>query len=62
MNAYGCLSTGDFVGMLEVVMNSRTLAEIQGGVLAAKADDPLHKWLKKMNENDGEFSKVITSL
>jgi hypothetical protein len=30
MNAYGCLSTGDFVGMLEVVMNSRTIAEIQG--------------------------------
>ena len=30
MNAYQCLSTGDFVGMLEVVMNAKTVADIQG--------------------------------
>jgi phosphatidylinositol-4,5-bisphosphate 3-kinase len=30
MNAYQCLSTGDYVGMLEVVMNAKTIADIQG--------------------------------
>jgi len=61
MNAYGCLSTGDFVGMLEVVMNSRTIAEIQGGVRAAMADDPLFKWLHKMNEEEESYSKAVES-
>ena len=61
MNAYGCLSTGDFVGMLEVVMNARTIADIQGGVLAATSDDSIYKWLHKMNERDETYNKAVDS-
>lgn len=45
MNAYECLSTGDEVGMLEVVMNAATIAGIQGGVRAVRQDDPLYVML-----------------
>lgn len=52
MNAYECLSTGNEVGLLQVVMNAATIASIQGSAMGARKDDPLFKWLKK--ENPGE--------
>ena len=59
MNPYGCLSTGDEVGMLEVVMNSQTIAKIQGGMRAALADDPIDKWLHQMNPSEEAYDKAV---
>lgn len=61
MHPYGCLSTGDQTGLLEVVMNARTIADIQGGVRAAMADDPLHKWINKMNPEPAAYEKAVES-
>merc|ERR1711871_1224474 len=41
MSPYECLSTGDEVGLLEVVMDSKTIAGIQGGAKAALRDDTI---------------------
>eukprot|EP00040_Diaphanoeca_grandis_P031058 m.185002 g.185002 ORF g.185002 m.185002 type:complete len:1048 (-) comp32214_c7_seq1:67-3210(-) len=49
MNAYSCLSTGDEVGMLQVVMNSTTIATIQGKVGGAWKDELMYQWLEKKN-------------
>ncbi len=40
-------------------MNARTIADIQGGVRAAMADDPLHKWLIKMNPDGDSYEKAV---
>lgn len=46
MNAYRCLSTGDEVGMLEVVEQAETIASIQGTASVALRDETvLHTWL-----------------
>lgn len=59
MNAYDCLSTGDEVGMLEMVMSSATIAKIQGGVKKViMADDTLEKWMKIKNPTPESFMKV----
>jgi len=55
MNPYGCISTGDGVGMIEVVLNSDTTAHIQkeaGGVSAAFKLDPLANWIRGNNSTD----------
>ena len=62
MSAYGCISTGDEIGMLEIVLNSATLASIvadsRGEVYTGRgrkimaaldalySDDVLQNWLK----------------
>lgn len=52
MNAYACLSTGDEVGMLEVVENAETIASIQGSARVALGDEKvLHTWLCNQAEN-----------
>jgi hypothetical protein len=53
MSPYGCVATGDEVGMIEVVLNAETTANItkkSGGATAAFKSDPLANWLKKENE------------
>lgn len=51
MNPYGCISTGNRVGLIEVVLNAETLANIQKGKGTFKATatfqkGPLLAWLK----------------
>jgi phosphatidylinositol kinase/protein kinase (PI-3 family) len=59
MNAYECLSTGDEVGMLQVVGNSKTIAGIQGGKMAAFKDDPLYKWIQKENPDPAMLDTAV---
>lgn len=54
MNPYGCLSTGNKTGLIEVVKNSDTIANIQrnksnSAATAAFNKDALLDWLKSMN-------------
>ena len=58
---YGCIATGDGVGMIEVVLNSETIAHItseRGGASAAFSEDPLLVWLKAQNSQEG-MAKVV---
>ncbi|XP_063001290.1 phosphatidylinositol 4,5-bisphosphate 3-kinase catalytic subunit delta isoform [Elgaria multicarinata webbii] len=57
MTPYGCLSTGDKTGLIEVVMDSETIANIQlsNSNMAATAafnKDALLNWLKSKNPGD----------
>lgn len=53
MSCYGCISTGDGVGMIEVVLNAETTAHIliqAGGASAALfKSDPLANWIRGHN-------------
>eukprot|EP01130_Rhizamoeba_saxonica_P010706 TRINITY_DN4411_c0_g1_i1.p1 TRINITY_DN4411_c0_g1~~TRINITY_DN4411_c0_g1_i1.p1 ORF type:complete len:458 (-),score=88.02 TRINITY_DN4411_c0_g1_i1:99-1472(-) len=55
MNPYGCVSTGDGVGMLEVVQNSATVADITAAgtgitkTTNAWSKTPIKEWLLKHN-------------
>jgi len=56
MLPYGCLSTGDCVGLIEVVRNSHTIMQIQckGGLKGALQfnSHTLHQWLKDKNKGE----------
>eukprot|EP00007_Cunea_sp_BSH-02190019_P008525 CAMPEP_0174246080 /NCGR_PEP_ID=MMETSP0417-20130205/41892_1 /TAXON_ID=242541 /ORGANISM="Mayorella sp, Strain BSH-02190019" /LENGTH=1374 /DNA_ID=CAMNT_0015325931 /DNA_START=40 /DNA_END=4164 /DNA_ORIENTATION=- len=55
LTPYGCIATGDEMGMIEVVLNSDTAANITkaaGGVKAAFKQTPLANWLSKWNPGD----------
>lgn len=59
---YGCIATGDGMGMIEVVQDAETVAKIQlhhGGSFSTLKDEPLHDWLKKKNPNPIHFEKAI---
>jgi phosphatidylinositol-4,5-bisphosphate 3-kinase len=61
MSPYGCISTGDEVGMIEVVLNADTTASISkraGGATAAFYVDPLAKWLQKHNP-ESQYEKAV---
>ena len=54
MTPYGCLSTGDRTGLIEVVLHSDTIANIQlnksnMAATAAFNKDALLNWLKSKN-------------
>lgn len=58
LNAYGCIATGDEVGMIEVVLNAMTTAAITnaaGGATAAFRDDPIDNWIREQNPTDGAY-------
>ncbi|KJE92194.1 phosphatidylinositol 3-kinase [Capsaspora owczarzaki ATCC 30864] len=63
MIPYGCLSTGDNTGMIEVVMNSNTVCNIQkdkgGGAHGAFKDDPLYKWLVEKNPDEKATERAV---
>lgn len=62
MNPYGCISTGDEEGMIEVVLNSDTMANITknaGGATAAFRADPLANWIRQHNPTDQENKKAV---
>eukprot|EP01136_Pigoraptor_vietnamica_P032641 Opistho-1_new@94732 len=62
MLPYGCISTGNEVGMIEVVLNAETVANIQqakGGAMASFKDEILRDWLRAQNPNDKDFEKAV---
>ena len=56
MIPYGCLATGQSVGMIECVRNANTVMKImqQGNIKAAIQLDSkeLHRWIKEKNKAD----------
>jgi phosphatidylinositol-4,5-bisphosphate 3-kinase len=55
MKAYGCSSTGNNMGMIEVVMNSKTVADIHkefGGTNGAFDQTTISQYLQKFNIKD----------
>ena len=62
MNPYGCLSTGNQVGMIEVVLNSTTIAKIQKkarGARGAFDKKLLYQWLLDQNPDPAAREKAI---
>ena len=62
MTPYGCLSTGDQVGLIEVILNSSTIAKIQKksrGARGAFDKTLLLKWLREQNPNSAHLKKAI---
>lgn len=62
MNPYLCLSTGNQVGMIEVVLDSSTIAKIQKKAKGAKgAFDRrlLYQWLKVQNPDPVAMDKAV---
>ena len=58
MNPYQCLSMGNQVGLIEVVLNANTIAKIQqkgGGAKKAFDKKVLYNWLKTKNKSAGEL-------
>lgn len=59
MVPYGCLSTGDKIGMIDVVRNTQTLAKIQkvkgGGATGAFKNHILLDFLREHNPNPSEY-------
>lgn len=59
---YGCIATGEGVGMLEVVLNSDTVANItrtNGGAQAAFSEEPLMNWLRQFNKERNEVERCL---
>ncbi|CAH1772431.1 unnamed protein product [Owenia fusiformis] len=59
MNPYGCVATGCKVGMLQVVTNAKTIANIQKGyatvtVKSAFNKESIYKWLSQCNQGEPE--------
>jgi hypothetical protein len=62
LNPYGCISTGNEVGMIEVVLNSMTSAAITrtaGGAAAAFKEDPIANWLRENNPTDSQYKQAV---
>ena len=65
MSTYRCVSTGDEVGMLEVVRNARTCADIAaagaGKVKTSGAfkENTFTKWLRAKNDNPSQFNEAV---
>ena len=58
---YGCCATGHDLGMIEVVVNSNTTANIQvdygGGALGAFRSTPIDRFLRKYNDTKELYEK-----
>jgi len=62
MLPYGCIATGEGVGMIEVVLDADTASNIQkaiGGANAAFQKEPLLKWLKLKNPLPEKLNDAI---
>ncbi|GBG30282.1 Phosphatidylinositol 3-kinase, putative [Hondaea fermentalgiana] len=60
MTPYRCISTGNELGMIEVVTNSETTANIQKrhGKLGALSSRTLYEWLQDCNRGGSNFNDV----
>ena len=59
---YGCVATGEGVGMIEVVLSSDTVANItkkDGGAHAAFSETPLMNWLRKYNRTTQDVERCL---
>jgi phosphatidylinositol kinase/protein kinase (PI-3 family) len=65
MSCYGCIATGDGVGMIEVVLNAETTAHIHiqaGGASAALfKSDTLANWIRHHNPKDEEYKVAVNN-
>ncbi|KAM9988840.1 hypothetical protein ACTFIY_004886 [Dictyostelium cf. discoideum] len=62
LQPYKCIATGDGIGMLEVVLNANTIANINkdaGGTGALLEEKTLVNWLKECNKTEAEFNKAV---
>jgi len=62
MSVYGCVPTGDCVGMIEIVTNAQTTAKIQkeaGGVMGALMKTPLYNWLSSHNPSETQLRQAV---
>ena len=62
MIPYGCLSTGDQVGLIEVILNASTIAKIQKksrGARGAFDKKVLLAWLREKNSSGHQLDKAI---
>ncbi|GAM17822.1 hypothetical protein SAMD00019534_009970 [Acytostelium subglobosum LB1] len=60
--SYKCITTGPFEGMIEVVGESVTIAEIQklsGGIAAAFSETAIDSWLKQVNPSEFEYKLAV---
>lgn len=59
---YGCCATGQDLGMIEVVKNSNTTANIQveygGGALGAFAKTPIDRFIRQYNDTPEKYSQA----
>mmetsp|Transcript_5538 Transcript_5538/g.8474 ORF Transcript_5538/g.8474 Transcript_5538/m.8474 type:complete len:427 (-) Transcript_5538:26-1306(-) len=61
LKPYGCVATGDEIGMIEVVLNSDTTANINaraGGAKALLNKDTLANWLKDIHPSKEQYAKA----
>jgi len=61
MQPYGCVSLGDMIGMIEVVLNSSTIATITGSAFQAFSDEPLLNWLKQQTLKESDWPSVVNN-
>lgn len=64
MNPYGCISTDHRVGLIEVVLNAETIANIQKDKAMLSATSAFEKgsllaWLKDYNQSETKLNKAI---
>lgn len=61
MNPYGCIATGDEEGMIEIVLNADTTANITkayGGAMAAYKKETISTWLREHNPSPAEYEQA----
>lgn len=64
MNIYNCISMERRLGMIEVVLNAETIANIQKEKGMFSATSPfkkgsLYSWLKEYNKTEEEMNKAV---
>jgi len=62
LQPYVCVSMGDAIGMLEVVLNAKTIASINkdaGGTGAVLEDKTLDNWLRQHNPTEQQYNAAV---
>eukprot|EP01116_Phalansterium_solitarium_P018016 TRINITY_DN4609_c0_g1_i1.p1 TRINITY_DN4609_c0_g1~~TRINITY_DN4609_c0_g1_i1.p1 ORF type:complete len:1412 (-),score=535.42 TRINITY_DN4609_c0_g1_i1:565-4800(-) len=64
LKPYGCISTGKDEGMIEVVLNSDTCANITknaGGAMGAFKLEPIANWIRSHNPEDKQYERAVSN-
>uniref|UniRef100_A0A3P8WMH5 Phosphatidylinositol-4,5-bisphosphate 3-kinase, catalytic subunit gamma n=1 Tax=Cynoglossus semilaevis TaxID=244447 RepID=A0A3P8WMH5_CYNSE len=59
---YGCISTGNRIGMIEIVKDATTIANIQQSVVGSTGafkDEILHQWLRDKCVSEDKFQQAV---
>ncbi|XP_072311036.1 phosphatidylinositol 4,5-bisphosphate 3-kinase catalytic subunit gamma isoform [Eucyclogobius newberryi] len=59
---YGCISTGNRIGMIEIVKDATTIANIQQSVVGSTGafkDEILHQWLRDKCLSEDKFQQAV---